>query len=67
MAIATINPASGEVVQTFDPMPPERIDESLARAEAGFATLRATSFAQRAQWMSAAADLLDAEIARWPR
>jgi succinate-semialdehyde dehydrogenase/glutarate-semialdehyde dehydrogenase len=64
MAIATINPASGEVVQTFDPMPPERIDESLARAEAGFATLRATSFAQRAQWMSAAADLLDAEIAK---
>ncbi|GAA5183246.1 NADP-dependent succinic semialdehyde dehydrogenase [Rugosimonospora acidiphila] len=59
MAIATINPANGEVVKAFDAMSPEQIDRSLARAVDGFAALRATSFAQRGEWMVAAASILD--------
>ncbi len=61
MAIATVNPATGETLKTFDALTPAQIDTQLARAVAGFAELRATSFAQRAQWMNTAADLLDRE------
>jgi succinate-semialdehyde dehydrogenase/glutarate-semialdehyde dehydrogenase len=59
--IATINPATGETLKTFDPMPPEQIESRLAAAVRGFAELRGTSFAERAGWMRAAADILDAE------
>jgi succinate-semialdehyde dehydrogenase / glutarate-semialdehyde dehydrogenase len=61
MAIATTNPATGEVLKTFEPTPEPQIAESLARAEAGFEQLRRTSYAQRAEWMRAAAGTLDAE------
>jgi succinate-semialdehyde dehydrogenase/glutarate-semialdehyde dehydrogenase len=61
VAISTTNPATGEVLKTFDPMPPEQIDRALARAVDGYAALRGTSFAQRAGWMTAAAGILDAE------
>lgn len=61
MAIATTNPATGEVLKTFDPMPEPQIAESLARAGAGFERLRRTSYAQRAEWLRAAAGILDAE------
>src|SRR5439155_524217 len=59
--IATTNPATGEVLKTFDPMSPEEIDHRLDRAVAAFDALRATPFARRAGWMRAAADILDAE------
>lgn len=61
MAIATTNPATGEVLKTFDPMSPEQVEAALDRAVTGFEALRTTSFAQRAAWMRAAADILDAE------
>ena len=61
MTIATINPATGEVVKSFDPMSHDQIDAAIGRADQGFRELRGTSFAQRAAWMTAAADLLDAE------
>jgi succinate-semialdehyde dehydrogenase/glutarate-semialdehyde dehydrogenase len=61
MAIATTNPATGEVLKTFDPLTDEQIDQAIRRAEEGFAALRRTSFEQRAGWMRAAADLLEAE------
>jgi succinate-semialdehyde dehydrogenase / glutarate-semialdehyde dehydrogenase len=61
MAIATTNPATGEVLKAFEPMSDEQIESALARASAGFEDLRQTSFAQRAEWMRAAADILDSE------
>jgi succinate-semialdehyde dehydrogenase/glutarate-semialdehyde dehydrogenase len=61
MPIATINPATGEVLKEFDSLPPEQIDAAIGRSVAGFRALRATSFDQRAGWMRAAADLLEAE------
>lgn len=61
MAIATINPATGETVKTFDEASDEEVEAALALASATFATYRRTSFAQRATWMRRAADLLDAE------
>ncbi|GII26042.1 NADP-dependent succinic semialdehyde dehydrogenase [Planosporangium mesophilum] len=61
MPIATINPATGEVLKTFDPMPAEQIELCLRAAVNGFTAVKRTSFAQRAAWMRAAADLLEAD------
>jgi succinate-semialdehyde dehydrogenase/glutarate-semialdehyde dehydrogenase len=61
MPIATTSPVTGEVLKVFDPMSPEQIDRAIGRSAAAFTALRRTSFAQRASWMRAAADLLDAE------
>ncbi len=62
MAITTTNPATGETLRTFEPLADNQIEERLARAAATFRTYRRTSFAQRARWLRAAADLFDAEI-----
>src|SRR5450755_4806571 len=62
MAIASTNPATGEVVKVFDAMTDAEVDVRLDRAVAGFEVLRRTSFEQRAVWMRAAADILDAEV-----
>jgi succinate-semialdehyde dehydrogenase / glutarate-semialdehyde dehydrogenase len=61
MAIATINPATGEVLKTYDPMSPDQIEAAIGRSQEAFLALRRTTFADRAGWMRAAADLLDAE------
>jgi succinate-semialdehyde dehydrogenase/glutarate-semialdehyde dehydrogenase len=61
MGIATTNPATGEVLKAFDPLPEPQLAEVLARAEAGFQELRRSSYPQRAAWLRAAADLLDVE------
>jgi succinate-semialdehyde dehydrogenase / glutarate-semialdehyde dehydrogenase len=61
MAIQTVNPASGEVLKDFDPLGPEEVEARLASAANAFAAYRRTTFAQRRQWMLAAADILDAE------
>ena len=61
MAIATINPATGETLKTFEPLTDAELDERVARAAAAFASYRLTSYEQRAGWMRAAADILDAD------
>jgi succinate-semialdehyde dehydrogenase/glutarate-semialdehyde dehydrogenase len=61
MAIASINPATGQTIKTFDPLSEPEIDQRLARAESAFASYRLTDFAARAAWMHAAADILDRE------
>ncbi|MFC6021454.1 NADP-dependent succinic semialdehyde dehydrogenase [Plantactinospora solaniradicis] len=61
MSIATIDPSTGQVLKTFDEMTDQQVEDVLARAAAGFDTLRTTTFADRARWMTAAADLLEVE------
>ena len=61
MAIATINPATGETIKTFESLSDAEIDAKLARAVDTFRTYRLTSFDERAQWMNAAAQILDDE------
>ena len=58
--VASINPASGETIETFTPNGKAAIDAALARAEARFASWRLTSFSVRAALMHKAADVLDA-------
>lgn len=61
MSIATTDPTTGQVLKTFDEMTDQQVEEVLARAAAAFDTLRTTTFADRARWMSATADLLEVE------
>lgn len=62
MPIATINPATGETVKTFDPASDDDVDAAIARAHERFLDYRhSTTFAQRAEWANATADLLEKE------
>jgi len=61
MAIATINPATGQVIKSFDPLSSAAIEAKLQKAIETFATYRQTSFAQRAEWMLKAASILENE------
>ncbi|HEY7053264.1 MAG TPA: NADP-dependent succinic semialdehyde dehydrogenase [Mycobacterium sp.] len=61
MPIATINPTTGETVKTFTTATDDDVDAALSRARDAFERHRRTSFAQRAKWANATADLLDAE------
>ncbi|MDA8039211.1 MAG: NADP-dependent succinic semialdehyde dehydrogenase [Actinomycetota bacterium] len=63
MPIATINPATGETLETFEPHDDAEVERRVALADATFRTYRRTSFAERAQRLERAADLLDADEA----
>lgn len=67
MAIATINPATGLTEQEFAPHTDAEVEECIAAAYAAFAVLRTTSFAQRAEWMRAAAQLLEDDVEQLAR
>ena len=59
MPIATINPATGETLQTFEPLGAEEIETRLERARTTFAEYRTTGFGRRAELLRRAADLLE--------
>ncbi|MBM7493690.1 succinate-semialdehyde dehydrogenase/glutarate-semialdehyde dehydrogenase [Micromonospora luteifusca] len=59
--IATTNPATGQVLKTFEAMSTEQLDGAIERTDLAYRQLRETTVDQRARWMNAAADLLDAE------
>ncbi|MET7683078.1 NADP-dependent succinic semialdehyde dehydrogenase [Streptomyces sp. NPDC005423] len=59
MPIATVNPANGETVKTYEPMDAEEIERRLRLAQDTFRTYRTTAFADRARLMHRAAELLD--------
>ncbi len=59
MPIATINPATGETLRTFTALTDGQIEERLQWAADEFPRFRKLSFAQRAEMMMKAADVLD--------
>lgn len=59
--IASVNPATGETFQTFTELTDRETDERIARADAAYGTYRRTSYADRARWLTAAADILERE------
>ncbi|MGW0604894.1 NADP-dependent succinic semialdehyde dehydrogenase [Streptomyces sp. NPDC002640] len=61
MPIATVNPATGETVRTFDAIDADEVERRLAAADAAFRSYRTTSFGERARLLHRAADLLEAE------
>jgi succinate-semialdehyde dehydrogenase/glutarate-semialdehyde dehydrogenase len=67
MGIATINPATGEVLKTFEPHKDEEIAAKLDLAQQAFEHYRQTSFESRARWMQKAANILEAQKADFAR
>ncbi|POX40070.1 NADP-dependent succinic semialdehyde dehydrogenase [Streptomyces sp. Ru73] len=61
MAIATVNPATGETLKTFDALNEGEIEDRLVRADQAWQEYRTTGFDRRAQLLRKAADLLEAD------
>jgi succinate-semialdehyde dehydrogenase / glutarate-semialdehyde dehydrogenase len=61
MAIASINPATGELLKKFDALSNAEIEEKVRRAAETFPKFRRLKFAQRASMMTKAAEILESE------
>jgi len=61
MAIASTNPATGELLKTFESLTEPQLEEKLQRAADTFRTYRRASFPERAQMMMRAAEILEDE------
>ena len=59
MGIATVNPATGETLKTFEPITNEEIEAKLTQAAASFKQYRRTEMAQRSHWLQQAAEILE--------
>ncbi|MBW4675858.1 MAG: NAD-dependent succinate-semialdehyde dehydrogenase [Desmonostoc geniculatum HA4340-LM1] len=67
MAIATINPATGETFQIFEPLKDAEINAKLDLANQAFEHYRQTSFSERSQWLQKAADILEQDKAEFAK
>ncbi|RKZ17510.1 NAD-dependent succinate-semialdehyde dehydrogenase [bacterium] len=67
MAYETINPATGELIESFASATGEEIDAALDTASARFAQWRLTTLAERAALMRNAATVLEERAADWAR
>src|SRR5436305_13291400 len=65
MVIQSINPATEEILASFDEFTPTQIDEALDEAAGAFRQWRAASFAERAEPMRRAARYLRANKQRF--
>jgi len=61
MAIETVNPSTGQLIKTYEPMSDSQIDEKIERAARVFAQFRNLTFIERAGMMRKAADILETE------
>ena len=67
MAIASVNPATGETVRTFEPLTDAEIERKLQCAVAAFEIHRTRSFADRGNRLRRAAEILEREAAKYGR
>jgi len=67
MTIATTNPATGEVVLTFEPLSDAETERKLQRAVKAFRAERNTPFVERARRMNKAADILERDKDKFGR
>jgi len=61
MPIATINPATGQTVRTFQPLSDEQLEARLQCAADAYRRHRRTTFAERSRMMLKAAEILESE------
>lgn len=62
MPIQTQNPATGEIIKTFEPHTDAQVDLALAKSVVAFQELRKWSFERRAEHMRRAAQILRDEV-----
>ncbi|PYL90227.1 MAG: NADP-dependent succinic semialdehyde dehydrogenase [Verrucomicrobia bacterium] len=67
MAIASINPATGELTKRFDPHTDSEIESALDRAVSAFEKYRTSSFAERAVKLRHAAEMLEKDREHFAR
>src|SRR6202022_2239812 len=67
MAIASINPATGQLLRTFEPLTDSEIDQKIQRAASSFSGFRKLPSAERARMMVNAAGILEGEKETFPR
>ena len=60
--IATVNPATGELVESFEALDAAAVEARLATAAATAATWARTTFAERSRLLVTAAELLEGEV-----
>jgi succinate-semialdehyde dehydrogenase/glutarate-semialdehyde dehydrogenase len=65
MGIATIDPATGEVIKTFASLTDEEIEEKLSLADTCFQNYRQISFQQKGEWLRQAANILEKDVAKF--
>ena len=64
MAIATTNPSTGEIIQTFTPLTNSEIQARIAIAHQAFQDYKSISLEQRSEWLNRAANILEADKQR---
>jgi len=64
MGIASINPFTGEILQTFVPLSDAELAAKLDLAQQAFTQYRQVLIAQRAEWMNRAAEILEQDRER---
>jgi succinate-semialdehyde dehydrogenase / glutarate-semialdehyde dehydrogenase len=67
MTIATVNPATGQVLRTFTPLSEPELDARLQCATDAFRRYRRTPVAERTRLLLRAAEILEAEKERFAR
>ena len=65
MAIQSVNPATEEVLASFDAFSPRQVDEALQQAHDAFQRWRRASFGERAEKVQAIGRVLRQDKARW--
>ncbi|WP_417564761.1 aldehyde dehydrogenase family protein [Microbacterium sp.] len=63
MAIATVNPATGKPEMIIEPHTPTEVEMRIAEASQAVRALRETTLEQRAEWMHAAATIIEDQAA----
>jgi succinate-semialdehyde dehydrogenase/glutarate-semialdehyde dehydrogenase len=67
MPIATINPATGQTLETFAALSDAEVNQKLALAERAYRAHRQTLYQERAEKMLAAADILETDSERFAK
>ena len=67
MTLQSIDPTTGELIESFEEISDADLEVALARAHQTFLAYRRTSFAERAGWLRRAAQILEDESGKWAR
>ena len=67
MSYQTVNPATGQTLQTFEEISSSKLEIAVQQADTCFQTWRRTTFAERAAILATAADLMEFRVAEFAR
>jgi succinate-semialdehyde dehydrogenase/glutarate-semialdehyde dehydrogenase len=67
MAIAIINPTTGQLDEEFAAHTTDEVDSRIAEAQAAFEALRGSSYEERGIWMRRVAEIMESEVEQTAR